>query len=178
MTHFLITTGAESSGKTTLATQLADVLQAPLVSEASRDYLNALYSRQPGYQYREEELLAIARLQHEREQQALKASPPLIVCDTDLLVIIVWSEVKFGRVDPWITNTLLASLQQNPRSYFLCDPEIPWQADPLREHPQQRPMLFERYRAKLAQYQCRHAHVSGDEASRLQTSLKFFRSGT
>lgn len=176
MTHFLVTTGAESSGKTTLATQLAATLQAPLVTEASRDYLNELYSRQPGYQYREEDLLTIARRQHAREQQALLESPALIVCDTDLLVIIVWSEVRFGRVDPWITNTFLASLQQTPRSWLLCDPEIPWQADPLREHPQQRPMLFERYCAKLAQYQCRHAHIKGAEEKRLQDSLKFFRS--
>ena len=174
MTAFLITTGAESSGKTTLATQLAAALNAALVTEASRDYLNARYRVQPGYQYQQDDLLAIARLQHAREQAALETMPPLIVCDTDLLVIIVWSEVKYGHVDPWILDTFAASLQQFPRTYLLCDYNIPWQPDPLREHPQQRPQLFERYCQKLQHYGCRYSHIKGNEALRLRDSIRLY----
>lgn len=176
MTRFLVTTGPESSGKTTLARQLAASLAAPLIEEASRDYLNWFYQRYPGAAYSESDLLAIAQLQYQREQHALQQKPSAIVCDTDLLVIIIWSEVKYGRVDRWIVDTFLASLQQTPRLYLLCDPEIPWQFDPLREHPAERGMLFERYSAKLRQYGCEHLHVRGDEAIRLQASNKFFAS--
>ena len=47
MTRLLVTTGAEASGKTTLARQLSGALAAPLVLEASRDYLGALTQRMP-----------------------------------------------------------------------------------------------------------------------------------
>lgn len=176
MTRFLVTTGPESSGKTTLATQLAASLQAPLIEEASRDYLTALHQRQPGTTYGEADLLAIAQLQHQREQVALQQHRSTIVCDTDLLVIIVWSEVKYGHVDRWMVNTFEQSLLRQPRLYFVCDPEIPWQYDPLREHPAERAMLFDRYRDKLMQYGCDYLHVRGDEKTRLQLSLNRFSS--
>src|SRR5690554_3366601 len=93
----LVTTGPESSGKTSLAHGLATAMKAPLVPEMSRPYLEqrATQSGQPGYQI--EDLGAIARLQLEAEHNALAAAPPLLVCDTDLLVILIWSEVRFGN---------------------------------------------------------------------------------
>lgn len=171
MTRFLTTTGPESSGKTTLATSLATTLQAPLVPEASRDYLTALYRRQPDYQYGPADLLAIARLQFEREQQALRRAPPFIVCDTDLLVIVVWSEVRYGHAEPELLELYRNSLAAAPRDYLLCDHSIPWEPDPLREHPHQRDMLAMHYRRKLAELAVPHVLVSGEPALRLQQSL-------
>src|SRR5690606_11319753 len=100
MTQLLITTGPESSGKTTLAQQLGAAFQAPLVGEASRDYLSALYAKHPGYRYTQDDLLHIARLQLTRERAALREGSSTLVCDTDLLVIVIWSEVVFGNCAP------------------------------------------------------------------------------
>jgi hypothetical protein len=166
-----ITTGPESSGKTTLASALSSALHAPLVSEMSRDYLNARYQKQPDYQYQPADLLQIAQQQHAAEQQMLAANPALLVCDTDLLVIIIWSQVKYGHVDPWIIATFNASLQSTQRHYLLCDHNIPWQYDPLRENPHDRHVLAARYRDTLHDLGCTSLTVSGTQPERLAASV-------
>lgn len=177
MTRLLVTTGPESSGKTTLAEQLSATLQAPLVTEASRDYLTELYRRKPGYQYQPDDLLRIARLQHERELRALEhelaQEPAYIVCDTDLLVIVIWSEVKYGRVDPALTRLFDLSLTTTQRTYLLCDPGIPWQPDPLRENPLDRDLLFGRYLNKLKELGSPYTLVKGDKEARLRHMESF-----
>jgi nicotinamide riboside kinase len=166
-----VTTGAESSGKTTLARALAKALQAPLVLEASRDYLNALYARKPGAQYTQQDLLEIARLQLLREQEALRQQPAQLVCDTDLLVIVIWSEVKYGHCDAALLQLFEQSLQQAPRHYLLCDPGIPWEPDPLREHPHAREQLYQRYLQRLQDLGLQFSIMRGSPEERLQQAL-------
>lgn len=172
MTRLFVTTGPESSGKTTLAEQLSATLNAPLVAEASRDYLTDLYRRKPGYHYQPDDLLQIARLQHERELRALQHNPAQLVCDTDLLVIVIWSEVKYGKVDPALARLFEESLATTGRAYLLCDPRIPWQPDPLRENPHDRNALFERYMAKLKALGAEFTIVTGSETERLTQAQK------
>ena len=175
-THILVTTGPESSGKTTLARDLSVHLRAPLVPEASRDYLNALYAAQSGVVYQQSDLLAIARLQLQREKEALAQAPACLVCDTDLLVIVVWSEVKYGSCEPALLDLFRESLQLAPRHYLLCDYRIPWEPDPLREHPHARDMLYLRYLDKLAQFTLNPTRVSGTPSERLQQALQAIQS--
>jgi nicotinamide riboside kinase len=167
VTHILITTGPESCGKTTLATQLAGTLHAPLVGEVAREYLNDCYRKQADYQYDQHDLLTIARLQHAREQHALAARPAYLVCDTDLLVIVVWSEVVFGSCDPEIIELLERAMATTQRTYLLCDYHIPWQPDRHRVNPFDRDMLFARYLAKLESIGANFITVCGDERARV-----------
>lgn len=166
-TEILVVTGPESSGKTTLASQLADYWKTPLVHEVSRDYLKGKNS------YQQHDLVEIAKQQHNQEQAALSHAPNKIVCDTDLLVIMIWSEVKYGRCDPWITATFENSIKQqaSSRYYYLCDFNIPWQADPLRENPHNRDELFNLYLQKLIAYELAHSIVKGEPEVRLQQAL-------
>jgi nicotinamide riboside kinase len=170
-TRILVTTGPESSGKTTLARDLSLQLGAPLVTEASRDYLTSRYARQPGTAYQPGDLLEIARLQIQREQAVLAQEPPWLVCDTDLLVIVIWSEVKYGGCDPALLDLFNTSLQQAPRHYLLCDHNIPWESDPLREHPFARAQLYQRYLDKLQQLELAVTAVRGTPQQRLQQAL-------
>ncbi len=170
--HILVTTGPESSGKTTLARDLSAHLAAPLVQEASRDYLNALYARRPGEPYGQHDLLQIALLQLQQEQAALAQQPAKLVCDTDLLVILVWSEVKYGACERTLLHLFEQSLRLAPRHYLLCDHHIPWEPDPLREHPHARAELFQRYHAKLQQLELPFTLVSGTPQQRLQQALR------
>jgi len=166
-TEILIITGPESSGKTTLASQLSNYWKIPLVPEASRDYLKGKNS------YQQCDLLEIAKQQDKREQAILSRSPKRIICDTDILVVMIWSEVKYGHCDPWIYTTFENSLRQenSSRVYYLCDCQIPWQADPLRENPHNRDELFNLYLQKIKQYELDYHIVKGERPIRLQQVL-------
>jgi nicotinamide riboside kinase/GNAT superfamily N-acetyltransferase len=174
MTRLFVTTGPESSGKTTLARQLGAALEAPLVLEASRDYLTALYAERPGYRYRESDLLDIAQLQLARENAALRSDTPRLVCDTDLLVIVIWSEVVFGACSPALMKLFEASLKTGERHYLLCDWQgIAWEPDPLRENPHDRHLLYARYRDRLEALGLPFRAIGGAEATRLRQALDF-----
>ncbi|MGB3587118.1 MAG: ATP-binding protein, partial [Tunicatimonas sp.] len=138
----IITTGPESSGKSTLAQALAGYYQVVWVPEYARDYLNKL--NRP---YQEEDLLKIAKGQIKREDEAAKGKPDLLICDTSLMVIKIWSEYRYRRCHPWI----LKQIERRPLDlYLLCTPDIPWEPDPQRENPTNRDELFLLYQQALA----------------------------
>ena len=168
-TPIIVITGAECSGKTTLATQLSKRWGRPLVPEIARNYLE----KTPNYH--RDDLLIIAKLQHEKEREILNQSLNKIICDTDLLVIMIWSEFKYGTCDPWIYNTFEKTLKRDKldRHYLLCDYKIPWEHDGLRENPNNRGELFNRYTEKLQHYGLAHSLVTGEKKERLEKILLF-----
>ena len=160
-------TGPESTGKTTLATLLAEQLGARLVPEVARGYLNAREPADTHIAYAREDLLEIARQQMALETEA-REQGGLVVCDTDVLVIAIWWQEKFGP--------LPASLQQamderTPRSYLLLSPDLPWVADPQRENPADRTRLFDLYKAELAGSEFPYAVIQGAGDARLAQAL-------
>jgi nicotinamide riboside kinase len=168
----LCVTGPESTGKTTLARDLAAALTAPLVEEVARAYLagggGAARIRQTRTGYTRDDVLTIARLQLAAEQAALATGAPLVVADTDLTVIQVWWEARYGPLDPWLSAALAA---RSPRCYLLATPDLPWEPDPLRESPHDRDRLLLRYRAVLADTAFRTGEISGRGAARLDVAL-------
>jgi nicotinamide riboside kinase len=167
-THTYVLTGPESSGKTTLAKALARYWSVPLVHEQSRLYLEKKRQEDSAFKYQESDLLAIARQQHDSEIKVLADNPMRLVCDTDLLVMIIWSEVKFGKCDPWILDTFSESLNASKRHYLLCDWQIPWEADEWRENPEDRRELFRHYQLKLKEYGIIYTAVGGSTMQRLR----------
>ena len=169
--EIVVVTGPECCGKTTLAKQLADRLEAPLVNEAARDYLQNKDS------YQKSDLLKIAKLQNAMEQEKAVLSADKLVCDTDLLVILIWSEGKYGRCDPWIREAFENCFNEKSltRHYILCAPNIPWQKDRLRENPHNRDELFDMYKKKLTDYKLDYSVVSGGPQERLRQTLDRFK---
>lgn len=158
--------GPESTGKSTLAAALAAYFQEPWVPEVAREYLEKL-----DRPYAYEELLQIGRQQILLEDELAGGAKNYLFCDTDLRVIQVWSQHRYGKVDPWVREEL------ERRTYdliLLCAIDLPWQADPLREHPdlKSRQQFFEIYK------QLSHASgipwilISGDTAQRLSTGIQ------
>ena len=156
-------TGAESTGKTTLANALANHYGAKLVPEVARRHLA------PHHPYGSEEVLAIARAQMQLEAEALEEGPRLVICDTDLLVIQIWWQVKFG---PLPDELAVALAGRAVRSYLLTRPDIPWIADPLRESGGQRSDLHRRYQRALASGPYPYAEIGGDFDARLRAAKK------
>ena len=83
------------------------------------------------------------------ELALIEAKHPLVVLDTDLIVIHVWWQEKYGRVPQWVREELR---RQAPRVYLLAQPDLPWQPDPLRESPADRDRLLGVYRTTLDAY--------------------------
>lgn len=158
----LCLTGPESTGKTTLALALAEHLGAVLVPEVARHYLEG----RTGYE--RSDVLEIARLQMAAEAEARETTDGLIVCDTDLLVIQVWWEEKYGTLPEELVEALRT---QTPRSYLLLHPDVDWAADPQRENPLDRDGLFARYQTLLAAGEHPHRTVAGRGAERIARAL-------
>ena len=156
-------TGPESTGKTTLAEALAERLRAPLVPEIARYYLEGRVA------YDRDDVLAIAEAQMTAEAAALASGVALVVADTDLTVIQVWWEEKYGALDVRIRTSLAA---RSPRRYLLTRPDIPWVPDPQRESPGDRHRLYVRYRELLTQSPFPFAEIGGTGEARLAAAEK------
>ncbi|MCB9183353.1 MAG: ATP-binding protein [Flavobacteriales bacterium] len=155
--------GPESSGKSTLAKEVARLLGGALVPEAARDYLTAL-----GRPYEQADLLAIARLQLAAEETAARASDQ-VICDTDILTICIWSQERYGEVD----EELLAMMRRTRYDRtLLCAPDMPWEPDPLRENPHDRDRLFEVYRQWLQVEQRPNTVLAGSLQARVHHVLR------
>jgi NadR type nicotinamide-nucleotide adenylyltransferase len=156
--------GPESTGKSSLAGQLAAHHGEPWVAEYARAYLEGL-----GRPYQQEDLKAIAQGQLALEAQAEASARRFLFCDTNLLVIQIWSEFVYGSCDPWI---LAHRGLERYALHLLTDIDLPWEPDPLREHPHRREELFALYHQALEASGCPYAIVRGQQGARLEAALK------
>jgi nicotinamide riboside kinase len=84
----------------------------------------------------------------------------------------IWSEHKYGRTDAYILD---AFQQQDFNLLFLCDTDIPWEFDPLREHPELRSYFLEKYKNTLHAARKPFELISGDHQTRVNTCLQIIR---
>ncbi|MCR9016919.1 ATP-binding protein [Aquiflexum gelatinilyticum] len=159
--------GPESTGKSTLAKNLADHFGCLWVPEFAREYLDNL-----DRPYAYDDLTEIAKEQIGLEDEFGLKSKDLLVCDTDLNVIKVWSNHKYGRVHPWIEDQIKTRKYD---LYLLTDIDIPWKDDPQREHPDpfMRKYFFDLYQKILLESGVPFALVSGNQEDRMQLSIDF-----
>ncbi|MBL7748648.1 MAG: ATP-binding protein [Chitinophagaceae bacterium] len=156
--------GPESTGKSALASALAARYGCDFVPEMARGYLERL--NRP---YVEEDLARIAHLQTAAEDQVLAANPAILIADTTLLVVKIWSYYKYGRCDAGIVS---AESQRAYHLFLLCDIDLPWEEDPLREHPNERRQLFSIYYRELIRKKENFALVFGKEGERLNRAVR------
>jgi len=157
-------TGPESTGKSWLAQRLAEHYHVPWVPEYARQYLENL-----ARPYNYDDILTIAKKQFELEN-SLSQSTKLLFCDTDLCVTNIWCNVKYGKCHSWITS----ELEKNHYAlYLLCNIDLPWQYDPLREHPDMRSQIFGLYYELLEKHRFNYRVVSGTGEDRLKNAIAF-----
>jgi nicotinamide riboside kinase len=171
----LVVTGAESTGKSTLATALATALGAPLAPEAVRAYATLL--RRP---VAATDVPAIARAQRAAEDaaiaQAVRSGAPWVVLDTDLRSTAIYAEHYYGSSSwpPWLSAALGA---RRPWGYVLCAPDFPWAADPVRDSPAAREALAPVFAAQVRKSGVRVIEAAGEPAARVQAVLAAVRGG-
>lgn len=156
--------GPESTGKTTLAKALAKHFKTLWVPEFAREFLTEL-----DRPYEKKDLIDMAKGQLKAEKQYRKKAKNLLILDTDLFVIKIWSEFKYGTCDPWILQQL-AMDQAN--FYFLTHYDVPYEEDPLRESPGKRPELFKLYESALKEAGAPYFILKGPEEKRLDLAVK------
>ena len=156
-------TGPESTGKTTLAKNLAKQYKTVWVPEYARNYLENTKGV-----YCQSDLHPILQGQLALEKEKEKKAVRFLFCDTDPLVIWVWSMVKYKQVDPRIE----AILQHHTYDlYLLTYPDLPWENDPLRENENRLIAIFEIYLKKLKTLGYQYAIISGKDEMRKQKAV-------
>jgi len=163
-------TGPESTGKTVLAKQLARHYKTEWVPEYSREFLGHTNGK-----YSENDLATILKGQVDAESRMISKANKFLFCDTDPLVIWIWSKVKYGSVNRKIENALN---DHKYDLYLLTYPDLPWEKDELRESEGRLFELFDLYHNKLKTMKLPFEIISGSGTNRLQcavNALKRFR---
>ena len=174
----IVVLGPESTGKSTLCAALAAHYQTIWTPEYARSFLS-----KNGTKYTYDDLLTIAKGQIQKEEEALASlnkntvdqpTPKIsnkLILDTDMYVMKVWCEYVFNNCHHYILE------QINQRSYdlyLLCDIDLPWAADEMREYPDAGPRLelFTIYKELLINQNTPWGIVSGTGAQRTTNAIQ------
>lgn len=168
--------GPESTGKSTLCKQLAEHYNTTWVQEYAREYL-----LKNGTDYSYENLLDIAKGQIENEELGIRNweatnkseivhLQSTIFIDTDMYVMKVWSEFVFDRCHHWILNRIV---ERKYDLYLLCNIDMPWVKDELREYPDlvRRQKLYCYYKDILINQNVPWVDISGNYEERLEKAI-------
>jgi NadR type nicotinamide-nucleotide adenylyltransferase len=157
-------TGPESTGKSALAKELAAHFGCIYVPEYARSYLAEL--NRP---YTKADVLCIAKGQLQLEAEvAEKQQNAYLFCDTDVLVCKIWQAYKYSSVDTWIQKQFE---QHHYDLFLLCDIDLAWEYDDMREHPEERKILFELYFNELTTAGKNFKIISGLGEDRLNNAI-------
>lgn len=161
--------GPESTGKTTLAKQLADYYETLWVPEFMREYLQKKWDLNQE-KVSKSDLLPIAFGQMKIENEAALICKNLLLCDTNLLEIKVYSEYYYnGFCPPEIKN---ATLNNRYDFYFLTAIDTVWEADDLRDRPEEREKLFRIFETELIKNNLPFKILEGSEPERMKAAVK------
>lgn len=166
--------GPESTGKSTLCEQLARHYQTEWCPEYAREYL-----LKHGKNYSYEDLLTIAKGQIRSEEEFLDVvsgkgsglpSQQILFIDTDMYVIKVWSEFVFGKCHRFVLEQIA---ERKYDFYLLCNTDLPWIKDELREYPdlETRERLYRIYKDIMINQQVPWVDISGGYDQRLKIAI-------
>ncbi len=155
--------GPESTGKSTLARELAARFRTVWVPEYARTHLEA-----QGGAIGADDIPKIARGQRAAEEALARDANRLLVLDTDLLETTVWAETLFGACPEWIRKE---AARRPSDLTLLTDVDVPWVADAVRYLPKERRSFFERCRLALEAAGRRTVVLSGSWEQRLADAV-------
>ncbi|WP_291962286.1 ATP-binding protein [Maribacter sp.] len=160
--------GPESTGKTTLSEQLARHYHTVWVPEYAREYLQDKWNNERKT-CEPHDLLPIAEGQMRLENSLTKKATDILICDTDLLETKVYSEAYYiGNCDPILEKY---ALQNTYDLYLLTYIDIPWEADDLRDKPNEREQMFNYFKDTLEKYGKNFITLKGNKKQRLNKAI-------
>jgi len=160
--------GPESTGKSTLAKSLAEYYNTQWVPEYARVYLQKKWDDNQEI-CTVEDLIPIAHGQMTSENELVAQANSILFCDTDLLVTQTYSKIYFNDYCPPIISE---HVQKNHYDlYLLMNIDLPWVADDLRDRPNDRSFIFERFQQTLIDHHKPYVTVSGLGDERLASAV-------
>lgn len=164
----IVVTGSESTGKTTLAADLAAHFGAQWVPEQSRSYAERVRR-----ELKADDVAPIASEQITAEDaaiaEALRRGDRWLFLDTDLVSTVVYARHYYGSCPAWIEAEARA---RRGDLYLLADVDLPWQPDAVRDRPRARDQLHAEFRAALAEFRADVCLVRGADDQRLKAALE------
>ncbi len=161
----VVITGPECTGKSTLAIQLAKYFSTEYIPEYAREYIGNL-----GRSYEYDDLVHIAEVQLKQSYEAVDRANKFVFLDTFLIITKVWFEVVYGHYPLWIDEELA---RRTIDLYLLCNTNIPWVADPVRENGgEMREKLYHKYQDELERLGCHYVVIGGIGKQRLEEAVK------
>ena len=160
----IVITGPESSGKSWLSERLAKHFKTLWAPEYARIYLE---ENGPAYTF--STLQEIARAHKKHQQEIIEKAQNLVFLDTDLVNFNIWSRVIFHKTDHWINQH---SKEETEHQYLILFPDLPWENDPLREHPDDRQYLFDLHLREIAQLGRPYRIIKGYGECRLKNAIQ------
>jgi NadR type nicotinamide-nucleotide adenylyltransferase len=163
----VVVTGSECTGKTTLAGDLARAFGTVWVAEYARQYLDHKLAT-TGLALDESDVEPIARGQIAAEDRGTALAKGLLVLDTDLVSTTVYARHYYGACPPWIEQ---AARDRRADLYLLCEPDVPWVADPARDRPHQRDEMHALFVDALDALGAPYVTIRGSWAARLTAAI-------
>ncbi len=161
----VVVIGAESTGKTTLARDLAQHFSTAWLPEYGREYIDEK-NAPPEL----EDIMKIAVEHVRREDVLAQKANKVLICDTDLIVTSILSEYYFKTCPGWVADE---SHRRKYSLYVFTDIDIPWEEDAIqREGPEEREMLHVRFLAELVSRKLDFITVSGTPEQRLKKAAQ------
>ncbi|MBZ0327597.1 MAG: ATP-binding protein [Altibacter sp.] len=160
--------GPESTGKTTLAKQLAAHFHTEWVPEYMREYLEEKWETKKE-KISKADLLPIALGQMRAENSASEKANRILFCDTNLLEIKVYSEYYYDGFCP--SEIKEFALKNTYDLYFLTYIDTPWISDNLRDRPNDRSELFCIFESELKRLHLPYKTLQGSNSVRLNSAI-------
>ena len=156
--------GPECTGKSELSRFLATHFNTCWIPEYARGYLDKL-----GRAYQQADLLKIAHGQLRLEDEWAYDANRVLICDTNLITIKIWSDYKYGRCDEDIIHLIK---NRHYDLYLLCYIDVPWEEDPQREHPDKREHFWQLFKHEVINASVPFVEIGGNREQRQQKAIE------
>ncbi len=164
--------GPESTGKSALTKALAQHYSSPMVDEYAREYVQQL---DRPYTFEDVCVIAHQQIAAEKSYNNINSKlgirdklPPFVFFDTELIITKVWFEYCYKSVPDFVLKQLGEGFFD---LYLLCDTDLPWEPDSVREHGHDREVFREWYRKEIEQLKKPYVIIQGTGELRTQHAI-------
>lgn len=163
----VVIVGAESTGTTTLARDLAETLRVPWAPEIGRYYTESILTFDTPWC--NADFYNIGKLQQTYETEIAKRSNGVIVCDTNAVATQLWQRRYMGRTTAAMTQI---AARDKADLYIITGDEIPFVQDGTRDGEHIRHSMHQWFIDHIKETGVPYLIVTGNRKQRLTQALR------